>query len=377
LFFCVAILWRSFYNLALDKADTQYDLKAGGLMRYRLGITMGDPAGIGSEIIVKALSDRAIYDCCIPVVIGDLEALQRVIKYAPEILTINDIKSPEEAQGQFGIIDFIDLGVLKGQLWEYGKVQAICGEASFQYITTAIDLAMKGQLHAVVTAPINKEALNLAGHAFAGHTEIFAKYTDTKNYSMLLTARNLRVVHVTTHVSMRNACDIIRENPKRVEDTILLAKEAMHLLGNDSPKIAVAALNAHCSEHGLFGDEEEKSIEPAIAKCKAAGVNVEGPIPPDTVFVKAISGKYDIVVAMYHDQGHIPLKMVGFKLDAKTNKFTSMAGVNITVGLPIIRTSVDHGTAYGHAGMGFANEQSLLDAIYTAAAMSEVKFGNA
>ena len=344
-------------------------------MRYTLGITMGDPAGIGAEITVKALSDKAVYERCVPVVIGDGAVLRKMLHCSNEVLAINTIKSPAEAKGHFGVIDLIDLGMIKEGGWEFGKVQKNCGDASFNYVTTGIELAMKGGLHAVVTGPINKEAINLAGHAYAGHTEIFAKYTGTEDYGMLLTAPGLRVVHVTTHVSMRGACDVIREHPERVETTIELAKEAMHLLGNDNPRIVVAGLNAHCSEHGLFGDEENVSIIPAIEKCRAKGIDVDGPIPPDTVFVKAIAGKYDIVVAMYHDQGHIPLKLCGFKLDSKTNKFTAMSGVNITVGLPIIRTSVDHGTAFGHAGMGFANEQSLVDAIYTACDMAAVKFG--
>lgn len=346
-------------------------------MRYKIGITMGDPAGIGPEITVKTLSDKRIYERCIPIVIGDAAVLKKVLFCSPEVLAINTINSPAEAKGVFGIIDLIDLKLIEENGWEFGKVQKNCGEASFQYVTKGIEYALKGDLHAVVTGPINKEAINLAGHAFAGHTEIFAKYTNTKDYGMLLTAPGLRIVHVTTHVSMRQACDIIREHPERVEKTIELAKEAMHLLGNDNPKIAVAGLNAHCSEHGLFGDEEEVSIEPAIARCKAKGIDVEGPIPPDTVFVKALGGKYDIAVAMYHDQGHIPLKLCGFKLDAKTNKFVNMSGVNITVGLPVIRTSVDHGTAFGHAGMGLANEQSLIDAIYTACDMAAVKFKDA
>lgn len=343
-------------------------------MRYKFGITIGDPAGVGSEIVVKALSDKRVYEKCIPVVIGDLEALNKAMQFAPDILGVNWIRTPEEAQGHFGVIDFIDLGVLEGHSWEYGKVQPLCGEASFRYITTAIDYAMKGELHGVVTAPISKEAVNVAGHAFSGQTEIFAKYTNTKHYNMLLTAPGLRVMHVTTHMALREACDIIRAHPELVEETIFMARDAMHLLGNDTPRIAVAGLNPHASEHGLFGDDEKISITPAIEKCKAQGLDVTGPLPAETLFVNAIAGDYDVVVAMYHDQGHVPLMLRSFKHDERTGKFTLGTSVNMNVGLPIIRTSVIHGTAFSLAGKGTVNEHSLLDAIFMAADIAAVKF---
>ena len=220
----------------------------------------------------------------------------------------------------------------------------------------------------VVTAPINKEALHLAGHYYSGHTEIFADYTHTPHYAMLLMSGKLRVIHCTTHVSMRKACDLITR--ERVGEVIGLADQAMRMMGLEHYTIGVAGLNAHCSENGLFGTEEAEAISPAIQDAKERGIPVEGPIPPDTVFVKALAGQYDIVVAMYHDQGHIPLKVVGFQLDAATGRFTSMSGINTTIGLPILRTSVDHGTAFDKAGKNLANEASMVEALQLAAQMA-------
>lgn len=344
-------------------------------MNHKIAITMGDPSGIGPEIAVKALGNRGIYEACIPVVIGDREALLDAIRFTKSTLSLHEISAPEQAAGEYGTIDYINLGCLTPGSWTYKTVSKISGEASFQYIIKAIDYAMKGEVQAVVTGPINKEAIHLAGHNFAGHTEIFAHYTNARSYCMLLMSKALRVIHVTTHVSMRQACDIIRDRPQRVAETIRLAHQAMKMMNVEKPRIAVAGLNAHCSENGLFGDEERLSIIPAIGQCRSEGMDVDGPVPPDTVFVKAIAGQYDIVVAMYHDQGHIPLKMSGFKMEPATGKYTSMSGVNCTVGLPIIRTSVDHGTAFGKAGEGRANEESLVDAVNLAVVMAGKKFG--
>jgi 4-hydroxythreonine-4-phosphate dehydrogenase len=286
---------------------------------------------------------------------------------------LREVASPPEAKGEYGVLDYIDLGYLTPGSFEYKKVQRLTGEASFQYVIKGIDFAMKKELHAVVTGPINKEAINLAGHHYSGHTEIFGDYTNTKNYAMLLSGGAIKVIHVTTHCSMRDACDKIKKD--RVLSVIKLAHEGLSLMGHKDPKIGVAGLNAHSSENGLFGWEEEREITPAIEDAKALGMNVEGPVPPDTVFVKCTAGQYDVVVAMYHDQGHIPLKLAGFKLDIATNSYSSMSGVNSTIGLPIIRTSVDHGTAFGKAGEGRANEESLVDAINVAVVMAKNKFG--
>lgn len=343
-------------------------------MKHTVCITMGDPSGIGSEITVKALAHKTVTDHCVPIVIGDKLALEDAIQFTGIPLKLNKIVEVNDATDDPEVVNYIDLGYLTPGSWQYKKVCRSSGEAAFGYIRKGIDLAMDRKVDAVVTGPINKEAMNLAGYHFAGHTEIFAHYTHTKTFSMLLTSKELRVMHVTTHVSMREACRIIRSDSKRVENTIRLAQEAMLLLGIKSPRIAVAGLNAHCSENGLFGDEEQISIIPAIIRCREDGINVDGPVPPDTVFVKAQGGQYDVVVAMYHDQGHIPLKQIGFKLNLNTGKYENMSGVNATIGLPIIRTSVDHGTAFGKAGEGRANEESMVDAILMAVQMADVRF---
>ena len=341
-------------------------------MKNIIGITMGDPAGIGAEIVVKALNYDKIYNECIPVVYGDYEAIKDAIEFCHSNQRIYCIKKPCEAIDDKTIINLIDFKYLKNHNWEYKKVSKLCGEAAFNYIIRAIDDALKNNISAVVTGPINKESINLAGKKYSGHTEIFAEYTKAKNYAMMLTSPTLKVIHVTTHCSLREATYKIKK--KRVLDVIKLADEAMKMLNIEKPKIAVAGLNPHSSENGLFGKEEEEEIIPAINAAKEEGIDVEGPIPPDTVFVKSLAGKYDIVVAMYHDQGHIPLKLSGFKLDIRTNKYVSMSGVNCTIGLPIIRTSVDHGTAFGKAGEGRANEESMIDSIELAIQMAKNKF---
>lgn len=341
-------------------------------MRPILAITMGDAAGVGAEIAVKALRNRNVYEKCIPVVVGDYEPMADAAAFTKSGLTLNKIDDPSQARGEFGVIDVIDMGFLQPQGWEYKKVSAKTGDAAYHYVVKGIDLVLEGRAHAVVTGPINKEAIHEAGHQFAGHTEIFAHRTKCGNYAMMLTSKDLRVIHCTTHVSLKRACDMV--TTERVLGVIALADEALKLLGIRQPRIAVAGLNPHCSENGLFGDEEQKWIIPAIAQARAKGLIVEGPVPPDTVFVKAMAKQYDIVVAMYHDQGHIPLKLSGFKLNPETNRFESMSGVNITVGLPIIRTSVDHGTAFDRAGEGRANEESMVEAIEMAVVMASNKF---
>lgn len=333
-----------------------------------LGISMGDPAGIGAEIAVKALTKNDWTGKCVPVVIGDAAAILDAIRFTGSSARLNVISDPEQARNEAGTINLIDLSCLTPDSWEYKKVSALAGHAAFQYVREATMLALQRKTDAIVTGPINKESINLAGYHYSGHTEILADLTDTKDYAMLLTGGNLRVIHVTTHVSMRNACDRITK--ERVYTVIRLAKTALELLGMPDAKIGVAGFNAHCSENGLFGDEEARAIIPAIAQAQAEGINVDGPVPPDTVFVKAQAGQYAVVVAMYHDQGHIPLKLAGFKLDLETNKYTAMSGVNSTIGLPIIRTSVDHGTAFGKAGEGRANEESLVEAMEMAILMA-------
>jgi 4-hydroxythreonine-4-phosphate dehydrogenase len=327
-----------------------------------LGISIGDPAGIGPEICVKALCLEAVYEKAVPVVYADRMVLEDAHEVTGKSFNLNRLDDPRDALGQAGTIDYLESGVItqKGD-YAYSTVGVKSGEASFQYVIRAIEDAMAGKTKGVVTGPINKEAINLAGHHYAGHTEIFADYTKTKNYGMLLSGGGLNVIHCTTHVSMREACDLITK--ERVLDVIHLAEKALRLMGREKRRVAVAGFNAHCSENGLFGNEEERAIIPAIEAAKAEGLDITGPVPPDTVFVKALGGQFDLVVAMYHDQGHIPLKLCGFKMDPKTGLFSQMSGINTTIGLPIIRTSVDHGTAFGKAGKNRANEESLIDAI--------------
>ena len=245
----------------------------------------------------------------------------------------------------------------------------MAGNAAFQYVKKVIELAMNHEVDATVTNALNKEAMNLAGHHYSGHTEIYAEYTGTKKYTMMLAHENLRVVHVSTHVSLREACDRVKKD--RVLEVIRIADQACKELGIKEPKIGVAGLNPHSGENGMFGREEIEEITPAIEATKGEGIIVDGPVPPDTVFSKARGGWYDIVVAMYHDQGHIPLKVVGFVYNQAEQKWDAVAGVNITLGLPIIRASVDHGTAFDQAGKGVANELSLINAMDYAIRMSE------
>lgn len=337
--------------------------------RMKIAITMGDPAGIGAEIIVKALSHIEIYKKCIPVVVGDRAVLEDILDICKLPLELNEIVDIDKAEGKFGKIDFINLKLFQENSWEYKKNSAECGKASFEYIIHAIDLAMKDKAKAVITAPINKKSLRMAGIPYDGHTEIFAKYTGTKNFAMLLASQSLHVIHVSTHCALKEACEKVKK--QRVYEVIKLADRGMRELGYTNPKIVVSGLNPHSSENGLFGEEEEKEIMPAIEMARKEGIQVDGPEPPDTVFVKCQGGQYDIVVAMYHDQGHIPLKLNGFKYDIQKNKYESVSGINCTIGLPIIRSSVDHGTAFGKAGEGRANEESMMDAIFAGIKMVE------
>jgi 4-hydroxythreonine-4-phosphate dehydrogenase len=276
-------------------------------------------------------------------------------------IVIHPVSSVKECLFKPGTIDVYDMRNIEAQKVKIGKVDAASGEAAFSSVKKAIELALAGEIDATITNPLNKEALNLAGHHYAGHTEIYADFTGVKNYSMMLADGDLRVVHVSTHVSLREACERVKKD--RVLKVIELAYNACRSLGISGPRVAVAALNPHAGEGGLFGREEIEEITPAIEAAQSKGINATGPIPPDTVFAKALGGMYDIVVAMYHDQGHIPLKVLGFQYDKAAGKWQTVNGVNITLGLPIIRSSVDHGTAFDQAWQGSASEVSLLSAI--------------
>lgn len=335
-----------------------------------VGITMGDPASIGPEITVKALANKEIYESCRPIVIGDARVMEKAREFVGMThININSVSKVSDAKFEYGTIDIYEMNQVDMDKLEYGKVSEMAGEAAFQYVRKVIDLALAKDIDATVTNALNKEAMNLAGHHFSGHTEIYAEYTNTKKYTMMLAHENIRVVHVSTHVSLREACDRVKK--ARVLEVIEIANKACKELGIKEPKVGVAGLNCHSGENGLFGREEIDEIIPAIEEAKSKGIIVDGPVPPDTIFSKARGGWYDIVVAMYHDQGHIPLKLVGFVYNLNEQKWDAVSGVNITLGLPIIRSSVDHGTAFDAAGKGTANEISLINAINYAILLSE------
>ena len=338
-------------------------------MKPFIAIPIGDVAGVGPEITVKALSDPAIYEKCSPIIIGDAAVMEAAVGIVGKNVKINAVSDVKEAKLEFGTIDVYDMKLVDMDKLERGVVSAMAGNAAFQYVKKVIELAMNHEVDATVTNALNKEAMNLAGHHYSGHTEIYAEYTGTKKYTMMLAHENLRVVHVSTHVSLREACDRVKKD--RVLEVIRIADQACKELGIKEPKIGVAGLNPHSGENGMFGREEIEEITPAIEAAKGEGIIVDGPVPPDTVFSKARGGWYDIVVAMYHDQGHIPLKVVGFVYNQAEQKWDAVAGVNITLGLPIIRASVDHGTAFDQAGKGVANELSLINAMDYAIRMSE------
>ena len=330
---------------------------------------MGDPASIGPEISVMALTDPKVLERCDPLIVGDAAVMEDAVKVVcPGRVQIRAVQKVKEAVFEPGVINVLDLGLVDMDKLVYGQASAMCGEAAFRYVEKVIQLAMDGEIDATVTNALNKAAINMAGHHFAGHTEIYAHYTNTKNYTMMLAHENLRVVHISTHVSLREACDRVKKD--RVLSVIRIANDACKALGMEKPRVAVAGLNPHSGEGGLFGREEIEEITPAIEEARAMGIDVDGPVPPDTVFSKARGGWYDIVVAMYHDQGHIPLKVTGFVYNPEKGRWDNVAGVNITLGLPIIRASVDHGTAFGHAHQGLANPISLKNAIDYAAAFA-------
>ena len=353
-----------------------------------LGITMGDPFGNGPGITVKALADKSVYERCRPIVIGDVSCMEHAARVARKVsgidVEIRPIHAVSEATYQYGVIDVYSMDLIRAsdipcdpedpQPFGLGAT-ALGGEAAFQYVVKVIELAMSGEIDATITNALSKEAINMAGHHYSGHTEIYADYTHTAKYTMMLAHEDLRVVHVSTHVSLREACDRVKK--ERVLDVIRIADAGCKAIGIKTPKIAVAGLNPHCGENGMFGREEIEEIQPAIDMALAEGIFIpeKKPSPPDTVFSKALGGWYDIVVAMYHDQGHIPLKVRGFVYNKEERHWDAVAGVNITLGLPIIRASVDHGTGFGHAGDGHANALSLINAMDYGIRMANAKKG--
>jgi 4-hydroxythreonine-4-phosphate dehydrogenase len=325
-----------------------------------IAVTMGDAAGIGPEVIVKALAHPEVYEECHPVVIGDAGRLRQAQSITASAVRIHPIASDDTAEAgrDPGILDCIDLNLIPHDL-PWGKISPVAGDAAFRYLGLAAQLAMQGCVQAICTAPLNKEALHAGGHLFPGHTELLAALTNAGEVSMMLSTPRLRVVHVTTHLGLLDAIEKIE--PGLVERTIARAHTALVRSGIASPRIGVCGINPHAGENGLFGRGEEASkIAPAVASCLRRGWNVAGPLPADTLFFLAQRGDFDVVIAMYHDQGHGPIKVLGLEL-----------GVNITLGLPVIRTSVDHGTAFDIAGTGKADERSLVEAIHQAAQLAE------
>jgi len=332
-----------------------------------LAITMGDPAGIGAEITVKALEGPQIERLGPIVVVGSLPVLAEARRIRGTALPLTRIDAPMEARpGQVNVLHVDVDGVDAPVAW--GEVRAAYGDAAYRYVARAIEEAMAGRVGAVVTAPLNKEALQLGGHHYAGHTEIFTDLTGTKSSCMMLIHGDLRVSHVTTHVALRRVPDLI--TAERVHAVIKLTYDALRSFGIDAPLIGVAGLNPHCGEGGIFGTEDDEQIRPAVARAQREGIRAEGPIPGDTIFVKARAGIYDAAVAMFHDQGHVAVKLVGFTVDREAGRWTSVSGVNVTLGLQIVRTSVDHGTAFDIAGTGQASSESMVEALEIASKLA-------
>lgn len=338
-------------------------------VRPLLAISAGDPAGIGPEICVRALNDPGIHDQCRPLVICDPWVMEMACRKFGTRQKVTVVQNTGEGIYLPGIIDVLEMKHVDENGFAPGTVSAMCGTASYAYVRKAIELALKKKVHATVTGPINKESLSQAGIPYPGHTEIFAQHTGVRNVAMMLADRDFRVVHVSTHVSMLDAIKAI--SSKRILDVIRLANSALKHIGIKSPRIAVNGLNPHAGEKGLFGREEIEHIIPAIQEAKAAGIDADGPHPPDTVFPKMKGGQYDIVVCMYHDQGHIPTKLTGFAYSHEKMIWEGISGVNITLGLPIIRVSVDHGTAFDRAWKGTANPESMVQAIHYAVKLAK------
>jgi 4-hydroxythreonine-4-phosphate dehydrogenase len=318
-----------------------------------VAITMGDPAGVGPEIVAKVLakgpSARAV-------VVGDPVIMRRAVELLELPLEVNAVDSPHEARFEREAIDVVTASELPEDL-PFGELDERAGDAAYRYVRRAVELALADDVHAIATAPLNKEAMHRAGHEYPGHTELLAELCDVSDYAMMLVGEDLRVVHVSTHVSLQDA--IRRVTPEREIVVIRLADGALRELGVERPRVAVAGLNPHAGEHGLFGTEDEERIAPAVRAAQEEGIDASGPWPADTVFMQARRGRFDVVVVQYHDQGHIPIKLLGFD-----------TGVNVTVGLPFFRTSVDHGTAFDIAGTGQADASSMEAALELAAELA-------
>ncbi len=336
-----------------------------------IGISMGDPSGIGPEICVMSVVNEAVIGQCRPVIVGVAEIIRRAAALLGSDRPVHNTGEIPDAGFREGAINVCGIGGIDYEEVKYGEISVTSGNAAFQSVKKVIELAMDGRIDATVTAPIHKESLNLAGHRYAGHTEIYSDLTGSKQAAMLLADGDFRVIHVSTHVSLRQACDRVKKD--RILYVIRLLHNACRQFGVERPRLAVCGLNPHASDGGLFGDEEAKEITPAINRANKEGMLVEGPFAADTIMSKVAGGFFDGCVAMYHDQGHIPFKVKGFVWDREAGTWGKIRGVNITLGIPIIRVSVDHGTAFDIAGKGIASCESMMHAIDYAVRMSEHK----
>ena len=328
-----------------------------GAPRPAIAITMGDPCGIGPEVVVKALVDPRVYASCRPLVVGNAFAMEQAVAMAGLPLSIRRADNPVDAGVNPAVIDVVDLGNLNPEDITVGRLSVPCGKAAMEWVSKAGQLAMAGVVDGLATAPLNKEAAALAGYAAIGHMELLQELSGAPTVATMLMAKNLRVVHLTTHRSLRIACDYVKQ--ERILDYLRLTDASFKQWGFASPRIGVAALNPHGSDGGLLGNEEADEIAPAVRQAQDEGINAIGPVPADIIFHQAIQGRYDATLCMYHDQGHIPVKVHGFEESITAN-----------LGLPFIRTSVDHGTAFDIAGQNVADPTSMLESIRMAVAFA-------
>ena len=323
-----------------------------------IAITMGDPCGIGPEVVVKAMADPRVYETCRPLVVGNVYAMEQAVSLTGATMTVKEATDPTQSGMEPGVIEVVDVHNLNSEDITVGEINPICGKAAMEWVTRAGELAMEGVVDALATAPLNKEAASLAGYKSIGHMELLQDLSNTKLVATMLMAKNLRVVHLSTHRSLSLACELVKKD--RILDYLRLTHESFIRYGFEKPRIGTAALNPHGSDGGLLGDEERLEITPAIEAAQSEGIEATGPVPADIVFHQAIQGQYDAVLCMYHDQGHIPVKVYGFEESITAN-----------LGLPFVRTSVDHGTAFDIAGQGIASHESMLESIRLAVALAE------
>ncbi|OGO31856.1 MAG: 4-hydroxythreonine-4-phosphate dehydrogenase PdxA [Chloroflexi bacterium RBG_16_56_11] len=336
------------------------DGKMNATGRPIIAVTMGDAAGIGPEIAARALALGEISAICRPILVCSGAVMSGVINMLKSPVKLRPVSGAGDVRGLKGTIDIIDLHNLDPVDFTIGRVCQTCGRASMEYVAAAAEMAIKGEARAMVTTPINKEATVRAGYGDIGHLEYLARLTKTREYATMLVSDPLRVVHLTTHHSLKEACSLVTR--ERITARLKLIQESFGRWGITRPRIAVAALNPHGGEGGLFGREEIEQISPAIAVAVASGIDARGPLPADSVFIRTLGGEFDVVLAMYHDQGHIPIKVHNFE-----------KSVSVALGLPFIRTSVDHGTAFDIAGRGIANHRSLVEAIKLAVNLTKGK----